>query len=99
MSQELFNPLDYGFRWVGDWYEYDGKIAERAALKARNVRVRELRSRGLTVRCSTLRSQLVTQGGIGSGHPQIELVVPVYCVTYDTTQADACYDRYARGGI
>lgn len=83
MPQTTFSPLDYGFRWTDDWYEYDGKAAEKAALRARNALAKELVSQGRTVRKGSLGKQLVSRGGIGSGHPHIELVVPVYYVLHD----------------
>ncbi len=78
MHTETFDPIDYGFRFVGDWYEYDGKAAERAALKARNDYAKAQRALGKTVKCSAERNNLRSMGGIGSGHPHIELVVPIY---------------------
>ncbi len=94
-TQETFNPVDYGFRWVKlsnaprtgngrvswdseGWYEYDGKIAEDAARDARDDRVRELKAAGHIVRKMRPVKSLITQGGIGTSHPQIELMVPVY---------------------
>jgi hypothetical protein len=76
--QQLFLPLDYGFRWTEDWYEYDGKPAEQAALKARNAEFKRLKAEGHAVRKFSLGKQLVSRGGIGSGRPHIELVVPCY---------------------
>jgi hypothetical protein len=61
------------------WYEYDGKPAEKAARKERDDYARAARKRGATVKCSTNRS-LRSFGGIGSGRPHIELVVPIYRV-------------------
>lgn len=91
MAQKTFSPLDYGFRWTdadsGDlskiWYEYDGKAAERAALQARNAFAKKMKADGFKVRKSSLGKQLMSRGGIGSGRPHIELVVPVYMVDYD----------------
>ncbi len=81
--QQLFSPLSYGFRWIADgtehwWYEYDGKDAERAALKARNAEAKRLTKAGRTVRKISLGRQLVSRGGIGTPNPHIELVIPVY---------------------
>ena len=77
-TQLTFSPTKYGFRWVGDWYEYDGKPAEKAALKARNDEAKRLKAEGRTVRKFSLGKQLVSLGGMGTAHPHIELVVPVY---------------------
>lgn len=77
MTDVSFDPIDYGFRWTDDWYEYDGKPAENAARKARNDYAKQQRALGKTVKVSTTRS-LRSMGGIGSGRPHIELVVPIY---------------------
>ncbi len=82
ISSEHFSPLDYGFSWTDDgWYNFDGKLAAKAALKARNTRAKDLAAKGHTVRKGSLGKQLVSRGGIGSGRPHIELVVPVYSLT------------------
>ena len=83
MTTTTFNPIDYGFRWTSDWYEYDGKIAENKALKARNAFAKELKTEGRRVRKHSMGRQLISRGGIGSGRPHIELVVPVYAVDHD----------------
>lgn len=77
-QQMTFSPMEHGFKFVGDWYEFDYGAAHKAALKARNAEARRLRKEGQQVRCWTLRDQLVSRGGIGSGHPHISLVVNVY---------------------
>lgn len=77
-TQHTFSPLDYGFEWDGDWYTFDGKAAAKAAQAARTKVARQLRGEGFTVALSTLPNQLVRRGGIGSGHPDIELEVSVY---------------------
>ena len=82
MRTKTFNPLDYGFRWTCEWYVYDGKPAEKAALAARNAMARHLRKEGRTVHTGSLGKQLVTKGGIGTGRPQIELIVPIYTLTH-----------------
>ena len=83
-----FDPIDYGFRWTEPteqdpmgWYEYDGKPAEQAALKARNAEAKRLKAAGHQVRKGSLGKQLRTLGGIGSGRPHIDLLVPVYTLT------------------
>jgi hypothetical protein len=77
-----WNPIDLFFRWTIDgWYEFDRKAAHKAALAARNTEARRLRAAGKTVRTWTVGGQLITKGGIGSGHPQIEEVVNVYGLT------------------
>ena len=82
--QKKFSPVDNGFRWTDDgWYEYDGKPAERAALTARNREAKRLSSMGYTVRKFSLRHQQITRGGIGTNHPEICVVVPVYYLNAD----------------
>ncbi len=78
--QESFCPVDFGFMWAGDWYEWDYQAGREAAKVARNVRAKELKMAGYTVKCSTSPNQLITRGGIGSGHPQIEHVVTCYVI-------------------
>lgn len=79
--QETFNPVDYGFQWTDDgWYKWARQPAHKAALQDRNARARELKRAGWTVRKSTLSSQLIRRGGIGSGKPDIEMVASVYMI-------------------
>lgn len=83
-----FNPIDFCFKWTEasdslnpndlGWYEWDRKKAHSEALKARNARAKQLKKDGYTVTTFTLSNQLVTRGGIGSGHPQIEAIVNCY---------------------
>jgi hypothetical protein len=75
--QKSFNPVKYGFRWVGDWYEFDSKMGSKAAQAARRELAKELKAKGYRVKLWSLRDQLVSRGGIGSGHPHIELWVNV----------------------
>lgn len=77
-TQHAFNPVDYGFVWTDDWYLFDHKYAHSCALKARNIAVKALRKSGYKVTNFTLRGQKITKGGIGSGHPEITLIVNVY---------------------
>lgn len=78
--QETFCPQDYGFEWTEDWYRWDYKAGHKAALAARNLYAKRMREAGHAVRCGSLPNSLMTVGGIGSGHPQIEHVVTVYYV-------------------
>lgn len=87
-----FSPLDYGFRWTAPtdqdpmgWYEYDGKPAEQAALKARNAEAKRMQKLGYEVRKVSLGKQLMTRGGIGSGHPHIDILAPVYALVVVVT--------------
>ena len=77
-----WNPIDFGFSFTLDgWYQWDSKGAHKAALKARNAEVKKLRAAGRTVRTWRCGGQLITKGGIGTGHPQIEEIVSVYGLT------------------
>ena len=76
--QESFNPIDFGFEWTEDWYEFDYQSARGKALKARNARAKELKEKGYTVKKYTSKGQLMKRGGIGSGHPEIHQIVNVY---------------------
>ena len=77
--QHIFNPLNFGFTWTADnWYNFDHEAAHKEALKARNAMARKLRKEGHKVSCFSLPNQLVSRGGIGSGHPHIELVINSY---------------------
>lgn len=75
-----FNPIDHGFRWVDDWYEFDSTQAHQAAKDARDQEARRLKATGRKVKRGTVRNQLISRGGIGSGHPHIDLFVHVYTV-------------------
>jgi hypothetical protein len=76
--QQFFNPVDFEFKWTPDWYEWDSEKAIKAALTARDARAKALRSEGRQVRCFTLAGQQITRGGIGTPHPEVDFVVPVY---------------------
>jgi hypothetical protein len=83
MRDLVFDPTVTWFKWTNDsngdpdWYEYDDKRAECATRRARDEFARVQRKAGKTVKCSTTRS-LRSFGGIGSGRPHIELIVPMY---------------------
>ena len=82
MSQKSFNPLHYGFAWTTDgWYTFDHTAAHKAAKADRDSEARRLRKAGHKVRCSVAKNNLMSQGGIGSGKPHIELSVDVYRLT------------------
>jgi hypothetical protein len=87
MGQKLYSPIDYGFRWVGDWYEFDTKAATAAARKARDARFNELKRLGQSPRKFSLGMQRITRGGIGSGHPEVDFVLPCYGLNYDDAPA------------
>ena len=78
MIQKTFNPLDYGFSWTEDWYDWDSETAKKTALQERNKEVKRLKGEGYTVKPFTMSGQLCSRGGIGSGHPHVEFVVSVY---------------------
>jgi len=58
------------------------------ALHTRNKVARQWRKKGYTVKCSATKS-LMSRGGIGSGHPHIELWVTVYALSVFTPDPDA----------
>lgn len=83
MTDKVFDPIKTGFKWVSDdscggmgWYDYDPS-AEKQARKDRDAYARSARKTGKTVKCSVNRS-LRTMGGIGTNHPEISLLVPIY---------------------
>lgn len=79
MSNQLtFNPIHFGFKWTDDWYSWDRDAAHREARRARDVKARALKVDGKRVKKFSTRDQLVSVGGIGSGHPHIENIVTVY---------------------
>jgi hypothetical protein len=79
--QKIFNPANYTFKWTeGGWYSWDYEAAHKAALQARNAEAKRLKAAGHSVRKGSLRNQLITKGGIGSGRPEISLVVNCYIV-------------------
>jgi hypothetical protein len=80
MTTQRFNPINYGFTFTADWYEFDSKAAHAAARKARSEEAKRLRKEGRKVKCFTNGKQLMTRGGIGSGKPQIDVWVSVYCL-------------------
>lgn len=73
-----WNPLDYGFRWTADWYEFDDKAAEAAAKNARDLEAKRLKAQGKKVKKFREGNNLMSKGGIGSNHPHIEVIVTVY---------------------
>ena len=77
--QRVFNPIHYGFEFTADgWYRFDRKAATLAARRERDAAAKAMKADGFTVRKWTEPNQLITRGGIGSGHPQIEEIVNVY---------------------
>jgi hypothetical protein len=97
MNQEFFDPTDFGFAWTDayhgtrdksdwpigpGWYEFDREAAIKAARRARDERAKHLKMLGHGVRKFTLSNQRRTMGGIGTGRPEIELVVPIYAIEH-----------------
>lgn len=76
--QRTFLPVDYFWQWTENWYEWDSKAAHSAAKKARNAEAKRLEGLGYTVKKWSNPKALISRGGIGSGHPHIE----VYCSAY-----------------
>ena len=81
-QQQLFNPADYCFAWAFGWYEWNSQAAHLAARQDRDNLGKKLKQKGYNVTRFTIRHQLITRGGIGSGHPEVSLVVTVYGVNY-----------------
>ena len=89
MPQRMFNPADYAFQWTSPtaedpmgWYKWDSKVAHRSALQDRNKYVMTLHRKGKNPVSFSLQNQLITRGGIGSGHSEINLVVTCYGINY-----------------
>ena len=79
MNQQIFNPINFGFSWTADgWYQFDRKAATAAARRERDAAAKALKSQGRDVRKFSMANQLISRGGIGSGHPHIEEVVTVF---------------------
>ncbi len=83
MSQQTFNPVDFGgFAWTGDWYRWDAVRGHLEAKRARDDATRRLRREGHKVRSFRLANQVISRGGVGSGHPHIDFVVVIYGLNY-----------------
>lgn len=92
MAQETFLPTNYAFNWTQPrdksnpldlgWYEWDRKEGHKLARKARDERYKQLRQEGKTPFKYSSKDSLITKGGIGSAHPQVEFIVTVYGVSY-----------------
>jgi len=81
-TTKSFNPVDYCFAWTSDeWYTWDSKAARAKALAERNAEAARLKKAGYVVRKYSEPSQRITRGGIGSGHPEVDFVVTIYCLT------------------
>ena len=75
--QQIFSPK---ITWTPDgWYtlEDDSKARER-----RDSEAKTLKSQGYHVSKFSMRNQLMSHGGIGSGKPHIEVVCNCYGVNY-----------------
>lgn len=76
------NPINHGFAWTDDgWYVFDSKAAHAEARKVRDREAAEYKASGRAVRKFSQAGCLMTRGGIGSGHPQIEEIVTVFGFT------------------
>jgi hypothetical protein len=82
MHEESFIPVDYCWAWTEDWYDWDSKKAHSEAMKARNARAKELEASGHRVKKYSSPKALMSRGGIGSGHPHIEVFCTVYHIIY-----------------
>lgn len=89
MLQVIYNPADYEFEWISPspedpmgWYRWNRMEAKRLALRDRNKNAKLLSENDYNPIKFSLRDQLITRGGIGSGHPEIAMVVTVYGLNY-----------------
>jgi len=73
-----FNPIDYGFRWTEDWYEFDKDEAVAMAKEDRKKIAKILRDAGYKTKMSTRANQTMKKGGIGTDKPEIDVNVTVY---------------------
>lgn len=76
--QLAFNPADFCFAWTATWYTWDRKEAHKQARAARDAKAKELKAEGKVVTKWTNGGQIVRNGGIGSGHPEIDCCCNVY---------------------
>jgi len=79
-TSRSFNTIDYRFTWTSDWYKWEGAEAKKDAMRARNAEAKRLRAEGWTVKVGS-NAALMSRGGIGSGHPHIELWSTVYTIS------------------
>ena len=80
--EKSFNPMRYNFTWTADnWYAFDYAAAHAAAKAARDEEARALKAEGYAVKKRSRGNCLMSVGGIGSGHPQIDMIVTVYSFT------------------
>jgi len=79
MAQEFFSPK---IEWTETDYSFSDN-AEKQAMQARNARAKELKSQGYTVSKRSLRNQLLSFGGIGSGRPHIQIICTCYYLNYN----------------
>jgi len=83
MSQQIFNPINYFFNWSNDWYQWNSKKAHEEAKRLRDKEAKRLKEEeGFKVKKFTIKNQLITRGGIGSGKPEISEIVTCYCLDY-----------------
>jgi hypothetical protein len=85
-QSKSYVTTNYCFVWTADWYEWDAKAAKKAAMAERNREAKRLRADGWTVACGS-EASLMSKGGIGSGHPHIELWATAF--TLRATRPDA----------
>ena len=85
LIDKSFNPVNYTFEWTGDdefgWYKWDYEKAHKQAKAARLAERKRLKKEGWTVKFGTHPNSRMKLGGIGSGRPEIDLVVTVYYLT------------------
>ena len=82
IQQRHFNPLDYGFAWIDGWYSWDFAEGHKAARAARAALAKELKAIGFEPVMSSMGLQLVSRGGVGSGHPHVTFAVTCYMLAW-----------------
>lgn len=71
-TSRTYVTTNYHFNWTSDWYAWDASAAKKSAMAERAADAKQLRAEGYTVRMHSQKA-LMSKGGIGSGHPHIEL--------------------------
>ena len=89
MQTASFNPADYCFRWTPPpegqdfgWYEWNEHLAHKEAKRERDAMERLHVDAGRKVRKGTIRNQLITRGGIGTGRFNVEATAKIYTLAY-----------------
>lgn len=82
VSTQIFNPIDYKFRWTESGYEWDAKAAHEEARKDWLAMDAELREDGLNPDKIIRYNVVITRGGHGTGRPEVTVTVTLYVLAY-----------------